>query len=80
MNNMHMHNQQTAHLQGNMNHYLLQQHTNMMTHGGPAAHLGHHQQPQIDATTHRSQVHGFAANQQKREAKGGYQSYWSGNR
>jgi len=67
-----LHNQ-AAHQVGTMNHYLMQQQVG-------ATHLGHHVDP---AASHRNQVHGqipFSANQQKRDHKGNYQSYWSAPR
>lgn len=82
---IHMHNQAAAaaaHI-GNVNHYvnLVQPHTNLMTHSGQisASHISHQQ---IDASSHRNQVHPmpFSGNQQKRDTKGGYGSYWLGNR
>lgn len=82
---IHMHNQAAAaahaHI-GSVNHYLVQPHTNLMTHSGQmtASHISHQQQ--MDASSHRNQVHQipFSGNQQKRDSKGSYGSYWLGNR
>jgi len=78
---MTLHGQTPQHV-SNINPYLLaqqqQQHSSLLTGQVPTNQLGH--QGSHDNRSGGHQVSFSGGNQQKREVKGNYQSYWSGSR